>query len=632
MQLEEKTLEEYIQRYQVDGVLWKAEQLLTGIENKILLNDRFQEVALMLALIPDTQLVAREMYAKQICKDYNLSYPTLKKLISDSVQIQRKKSELRKTVRKNRVSKLDGDPRKFRFFDEVTKVAKDGTPSLVKIEFDKFKFVQLLSSFGITRFETDETASDKDGFTFVMLKDNIISNITRNQIIDRVETFIKNEYDFLGAEYYLVDSERMIREFYDQMKTMFNKDLFARVRNEEKIIISKDTAKSTFIYYQNGFVEITKDGYELKSYELLSGSVWEHQMLDRNFESLQEDKIFNSESMGVFANYCYKIANDNDERFKALCCIIGYLIHDFYEYKLKSILFTDSSLTEESDGRTGKTLLSKMIGLVRSYCEINGKDFDANNTNKYQDANLGTQIIHLNDVKHKGRNRFNFEDTFNDITEGYIVNKKFMPPFRQYSKFILSSNKTLNIQGASQRDRILEFEMSAFFGEHRSPADYYNQWFGRDWDEAEFNRFDNFMCVCAKMFHTFGLMDVEDINLGERKLLNHTSIEFLEFMDSMDAEISKTGKPYSSYQYPVTGDETFSDYIKIKQSDKPVGAVIFDKKDVYERFLSEYVDFKKWLTQRHFTNWMRQYAMQRFDKKPLEWKSNGKSLISLNPK
>lgn len=631
---EANTLEEYISRYQVDGVMWMAGKLLGEIpETDIRRNDNVETLARTLSLIP--QEVRRDDYAKKIAKEYNLVYKTIAKLIDNNLVINRKKDDIKKTVRKNKATQLDGDPCIFPFFIEQVTVNKTtGDETFKGIKIDKYKFVKLLAHFGFTRYETG-TTENKDGYAFVRLGDNVISSVTRNQIIDYLERFVKNDYKFDEAGCSHADAEILINTFYDQIRNVFHNDIFARVRTEDPIILNVDKKDTTYLYYKNGFVEVTRQGWKMRSYKEMEGSIWDHQMLDRNFTEAIPDlevddvgnivasqridgKLINVMKAGYFADFCYHISNHNKDRFIALCCIIGYLIHDFYQYKLKAVLFTDSSLSDTSEGRTGKTLLGKMIGQVRSYCEINGKDFDTSNKNKYEDVKLGTQVVHLNDIKTRGRFKFDFEDVLNDVTEGFMVNAKYMTPFRQFSKMILSTNKTLNIMGASQRDRITEFEMSAFFGEHNSPADFYGHWFIRDWDEAEFNRFDNFMCFCTQMYHTHGLLEPAAINLGERKLRNHTSEEFMEFMGEITACLKRVGVPWESYNGPVP----------LTMFDVAMQDFQFDKKRLHEKFIGDYPDFKQWLTQKTFTTWLRMYSAQRMHVKiPKEWKSNGISFI-----
>jgi hypothetical protein len=647
MLLQTKNIEEFISRYQVDAVIWKADRLLSNIDNPVIRNDRTKEVATMLAAIPDTMGVMRDDYIKQICERHAIIRKTMEKMIAEVNITERKKTSQaeKKHAKKNKALDLKQDPKTFKFFSEIVKKDKDGAPiGLEKIKIDKEKFIQLLSSFGFSRYEprkVDGVASDKDEFTFIQLKENVITSVTRNQIIDHVERFIRKEYDFEKAKYEFTEAQPLISAMYDQIKSIFSKDLFARMRTEEPIIINTDKKDSTYLYYKNGFVEVGKTGLKLRSYSEMSGSVWEHQMLDRDFKEI-DIKGKGVEDMGIFARFCFLIANSDAERFKALCCIIGYLMHDFYEYKLKAILFTDSTLSQASEGRTGKTLISKMLGNVRSYCEINGKDFKSDEITKYQMATLGTQILHLNDVKNTGKNKFYFEDVFNDVTEGYIVKKLYMPVFRQYSKMIISTNRTLDIEGGSQRDRIIEFEVSDYFSESHTPEQEFGAggWFPerdakrRDWDEQEFNRFDNFMCYCAQLFHQHGLIEASTINLNERKLMNHTSKEFIDFMDEIEVSLQRSGLPWSGYagsmQYndsQVNASEMGHQY-KITNMNE----FGFDKKLLFDKFMSEYKADFDWLKPRKFHVWLMKYSEQRMGVKiPKEWKSNSASYIQFIP-
>jgi hypothetical protein len=605
MPFEVNSLDEYIMRYQQDGVMWKAHQLLDNVDNPIVRNDRIVEIAGTLALIDKP--VAREDYGKRIGKQFNVSWPTLRKMVEDQMTILSKKNQLKTTVHKNRVQKLEGDPSKWRFFSEI----KNENTGKVTIEIDLEKFIALLTSFGFTRYEVLETIDNNkdESFQFVQLTDNIIQSVNRQQIIDFIENFVRKKYDFEGFDH--VDCNMLLNKFYKNMRSLFNKDLFARVRTSVPIVVNGDTVDATFFYYRNGFVKVTKDGWILTPYSELNGSVWNTQMLDRDFIASPDADLNNPVMMGNFADFCWKVSGQIEQRFNSLCSIIGYLLHDFYDYRLKAILFTDSSLSDSSEGRTGKTLLAKMIGSIRSYAEINGKDFDASNKHKYEDAKLGTQLMHLNDVQSRGKFKFEFEDVFNDVTEGFIVNAKYQTPFRQFAKMIISANKTLNIVGASARDRIVEFELSQFFSDSNSPSDHYKEWFGRDWDDKAWQQFDNFMCLCSMAFHTTGLVKPESINLAKRKLINHTAPEFLDFMSDCQEAVEATGKPFD--QYKPKDDKICRLFLEFP----------FDVKQMFDQFLVKNQDFKAWLMQRKFNDWLQQFSTYQVGvKNPRKWRTH----------
>jgi hypothetical protein len=621
------TLQDYIIRNQVDGILWKANLLLGNVDNPLQLNDRVNDIARTIALFPEAQQVVKDHYIKTISKEHKINPRTLEKLVADHTVIETKKKDIIRTVRKNSVAKLNGEAKTFPFFYEVT-VTKPRTNTKVfkGIKVDTLKFVQLLGSFGFTRYAGDAEAS-KDGYTFVRLQENLINEVTREEIIDYIENFINKEYDFEAAGCEFVDADLLINTFYNNIKKYFSKDLFARVRNASPIIINRDTETECFLYYKNGFVRITKDGYDLLPFDKMEGSVWQKQMLNRNFEKVDlelkgtnegidwENSFTTERPLGDYADFVWRISGQKQQRFLSLCSIIGYLMHDYYQYKLKCIFLTDSTVSENSEGRTGKTLAMQMLGSARSYCEINGKQFNPEDERKYQMADRSTQILHINDVNHKGRYKFDFEILFNDITEGYYVRKMFMAPFHQLSKMVVSSNKSINIQGASMRDRIVEFEMSAFFGEHRSPAQYYGKWMGKGWSETDWSKFDNFLCFCVQCFFTHGLIHPETINLEARKLLDGTCREFVEFMNDIRDHLKEKNIPWQGYVSDNNSLELVSD----------IRTYEFDKNKLFNQFITIYPDWKSnHLTQKRFTMWLRMYAQLSLGiKEPTERRSNG---------
>ena len=124
------SLDEYITRYRVDGVLWKADQLLANVsENEVITkSERIEEIASTIALVQNA--AAREDYAKRIGKKYNVSWPTFKKIIDDHLVIHRKKSDIQTAVHKNKVAKLEGDPARWPFFEEVVTINKNTTTTI----------------------------------------------------------------------------------------------------------------------------------------------------------------------------------------------------------------------------------------------------------------------------------------------------------------------------------------------------------------------------------------------------------------------------------------------------------------------------------------------------------------------
>lgn len=398
------------------------------------------------------------------------------------------------------------------------------------------KFVKYLMDLGFNRY-------DKDGQSYIVkITKNIVEEVSQTDIVDAVEENLSQWKEYLPSEKYPIRTDALLNKLYGSIKTYFAPSILHRLRPVDTINFLEDTKDSSYFFYGNGIVEVTKDNIKLIDYEKLEDKkIWRNQMLKRDFEPLQL-KQFKSTP---FAKFVYNIASrhyDNgekrieEERFKTLQCIIGYCLHGYFEGKLKASIFTDSTISEEANGRTGKTLLVKGMGKIlnvdnvaKTYTEINGKDFDQSDKNKYQECGLDTKLIHINDA----RKNIDFESFFNDITEGVKVKKLYIDPFIINCKIIISTNRTIRVKGGSARDRCIEFEMSNHYSDRHSPEKEFNHWFFRDWNTQTWNEFDNFMLYCVQLYLKNGLIKPSEINLRKRKFIENTSRQFFDYMNDI---------------------------------------------------------------------------------------------------
>ena len=92
-----------------------------------------------------------------------------------------------------------------------------------------------------------------------------------------------------------------------------------------------------------------------------------------------------------------------------------------------------------------------------------------------------------------------------------------------------------------------------------------------DWSESEWLKFDNFMINCVQYYLKNGLVKHDFNNLEVRKFIKETSFEFYEW--SQDTE-----------NMPMN--------------------IRLDKAELFTKFCNEYQDYKKWLSQKKFTQWL----------------------------
>ena len=419
--------------------------------------------------------------------------------------------------------------------DEEKRTIKD-----VKINFTIW--IELILSMGYRRFDLDTKE-----YIFIKIKNQIVSEVTIKQIQDEFIEYVKNlntkqvNEEIKGA---------IIEKFYKNIGFYFNENRLSLLKHNEPFTFNCDTKSESFVYYKNGYVKINSTGWELLNYNTLKGCIWYNQIIDREFNKISlQDTTQNKVS--VFSKFMNNISGDT-ERFLSLCSIVGYNLHSFFETKLKATILTDSTTSEEAEGRTGKGLFSKALSFIRSYVEISGKNFDLNDKYRYSKCSLDTQIIHNSDVK----KYFDFENLYNDITEGITVDKKNQQPYSLRVKYILSTNKSIKIDGSSSRDRCIEFELTDHYNDKLQPSDDFKHWFYTDWDKTEWSKFDNFMMYCINYYFLNGLVQPKEINLGKRKLIDQTCTEFIEFMSNKDI---KENKKYSRDEWHKEFLENYPD-------------------------------------------------------------------------
>lgn len=483
---------------------------------------------------------------------------------------------------KNEAKNPNADYQVFWFFEIVSK-------GDLKWKIDHLKLIGFLRSIGYRRFDIG-----KD-FIFTQIIDRVIDEVTVTQIQDMVMDYIERLPYFMNEDEELqhesgITRNQLLSKFYTSPAIYFNERKLSTLGVEPGLQMNFDTKDSSFIYYENGFVKCSSDGYRLHPYKELDGYIFKNQIKNRNFKKHSPE--------GMFRQFVFNVAGQNEQRFLALQTMIGYLLHGFFETKMKAVNLTDSSISDVAEGRTGKTLLGKGISQIKNACEIPGKDFDPTNKHKYATASLDTQIIFLNDL----RKKFNFESLFNDISEAITVDRKNLQPFQIRVKMLIAANDTFRIEGASAKDRVIEFELSEHYHAEFSPAEEFGCWFFTDWDQDEWLSFDNFMMDCIVQYLNKGVVEAPPINLDKRKQIQHTNRDFVEFMED-----------------------------KIKSGEIKKG-IDYDKRELHEQFLESYPEYKedRWLKRTsNFVKYLKTFASfsEVLKGKISERKSNGLSFI-----
>lgn len=456
----------------------------------------------------------------------------------------------------------------------------DGAATGVKIAVDDF--IEFLSASGFRR------AGEASNFYFVRCIDNIVTVHLTCEIKDYVYSYINSFPVEEFTDVYGFPPQRIRAILRNRPAFYFDVQKLDSLPVLHRDFV-EDDRYTKFMFYENAIIKITEQKVELIPYKKAPGVVWSDQILPRSFHPKHKPIIKRN-----VAHRFMELVSDQDKpkRLTDLKIIIGYYLHNFVNYKLKMIILTDTGTVHESpNGRSGKTLLTKMITRAISAhpeispvtVEVNGKQFKTDNKFNYIRCDRSTKLVVLNDL----HRRFDTESVFVDITEGISVERKGLQPFVIRPKLIGTINRGLYIDGDSNADRFIEFEFSDYFNASHSPLDEFKQWFFTEWTPDDWHNFDSTMIECVQLFFQNNC----ELNQPKNEALH----------------VRKFKQKYWPQMF-----EYLSDVLAVKPGVK------YMKRPTYQRFLNEYDIDKKIYSQNKYSYAIAAYndLMSEFD----QWK------------
>jgi hypothetical protein len=288
----------------------------------------------------------------------------------------------------------------------------------------------------------------------------------------------------------------------------------------------KDTPEKAFFYYENGFVEVTAETFQLHPYEDLDGVIWEDQMIDRPFQDLTDE----SPEGWDWHEHLLNVAGRDPQRHNSVCTALGYLKHGYKDPAVtKAVIFMDEKVSDVEEGRTGKSLTSRALQETKSVLRLDGRNFSFESRFAFQEVRLDTEVVDFNDI----REGFPFGRLFSVITDDMPVEPKgkqrYTIPFEDSPKFILSTNYVVEGEGASFEDRTFQIEFADYYSPDHTPEDEFGHRLFDDWGEEEWAQFDNVMMACVRQYLRDGLAGYEHVNVDYRRLQQQTSREFAQW-------------------------------------------------------------------------------------------------------
>ena len=389
--------------------------------------------------------------------------------------------------------------------------------------------------------------------TWVFIESNKVSETS----VEKMKDFVLN---------YLIERQEYDVWNYCSTYQILFTDNFLLMLDTIELKMLQDKKEKSYIAFNNGILEVTKNNINLVDYIDVDGYIWKNQIIQRNFKKIDD-----------FSNEYQKfISNISNNEPLAVEVVIGYLVST-YKNKMnnKAIILNDEVISDNPEGGTGKGLFAQGLKQIRKVSILDGKSFDDKKSFPYQTVKQETNILVFDDVN-KG---FNFESKFSLVTEGMTLERKNKDAIKlkveESPKILISTNYAIKGEGNSHDRRRHEIEFCQYYGKDLTPYDEFGRQLFDDWNDEDYLKFDNYMINCLQDYLKLGLIKQNAKNIKMRKFIAETSMEFYEWVS--DTDNFKINSRNNKVQY-------------------------------FTLFVNDYQDYKKYLSQKKFTIWVKKYG------------------------
>lgn len=395
-----------------------------------------------------------------------------------------------------------------------------------RLELDLEKLPKVLKRNGVGKVYLSE-----DEPTVIRERDNVIEPMGSHQLFDFLkEEIIAPMSTFIDSRSGLPNERKVSRKELVQLvhnkSEKVLKDNFKAIFGKHKVHFLKDRRDSSYLFFSNTAVKVTKDRMEPIPYKKLPGKIWKSQILERAFHTKKDAQ------KSVMEQFLERISGSDTSKKEAFMSALGYHIHGYKDKgNTRSLILVDEdSSIGSAQGGTGKGIFAKSVKYIRKQRYIAGKNLKTDSQFMFMNAKLGDQSLFFDDVKAD----FDFESLFNVITDDMQIEAKYKNritiPFEQSPKVMVSTNYIIQGFGNSfiRRQFILPF--GNYFVANK-PRKVFGHNLFDDWDEEEWNRFFHFMIECLQLYFNKGLVFFPTDTFKKNQLIRRTNKEFFEWAE-----------------------------------------------------------------------------------------------------
>ena len=456
--------------------------------------------------------------------------------------------------------------------DDTTKFwskNEKGTIKVIPILFKKF-----LEDSGFYKY----CPEGGKNYVFVKVTNNLIDHTSEKEIKDYILNKLYH-YEDVSIYNYFADQTRLFREEFLTLLSTID------------IYFIADTKKSSYLYYKNCAVQVTKDEVIAIDYVDLGGYVWKDHVIDRMYRECESNDC-------DYQTFINNVCGQQAKRKISMESSIGFLMHGHKNLSYcPAVILNDEVISDNPEGGTGKGIFMNALSHMKKLVTIDGKAFTFERSFAYQLVSADTQILCFDDVK----KYFDFERLFSVVTEGLTLEKKnkdaIKIPFNKSPKIAITTNYAIKGAGNSFARRKWELELHQHYTKTYTPQDEFGKLFFGDWDSEEWCYFDNYMIYCLQLYLKEGLIQSEFVNLKIRQLSAETSHDFIEWCGLLEGQ---------------------------EENQKLSIGIQISKNEMYFDFINEYPDYgpksKMTISRQRFYKWLYAYCVYKTGVPPIEGK------------
>jgi hypothetical protein len=398
-----------------------------------------------------------------------------------------------------------------------------------------------------------------------------IREATRKKLIELNQRYIDDVCvdDIINLLY--VHADKLFSKAMLENKTLYNIEFF------------EDTATAKYFVTKNKVIEVTATDTKEHSIESINKYIWAGEEIKIDYEPITTDKVLKSDGM------LYMKAIAGKENIESFMQAFGYLLHDYFDpVNPISIFLTEKDFVEDqSNGGTGKSLFADLISQVKPVFNVDSKNDDQKDNFRFDAYEVGTKIIHFEDVK----KNFDFSSTYNFITRGVTINQKNKGKFViKGAKLMFSGNHGVNHDGSRSMERRLAV-LPCLDTLAKEPGALMKILGGRrlfhDWNESDRNEFLNFCIYCVSLYLENGeVKKIHEENIIWKSLENQSNPFFIDWIKNWYEENRTEMEAGKSFVFSNIYD-SYAGYAESTKMDNKYFSKIF--KHAIENVFGEFI-------------------------------------------